>query len=84
MKVTEILDRIDWNFPGAGTDFLRCTLRIGFLETSFPKFLQPLSKPCRNPGDLVFDPFGGSGTTAVEAVRLGRKAILSDRVIACV
>ena len=29
-------------------------------------------------GELVFDPFGGSGTTALEAVRLGRRAISLD------
>ena len=30
------------------------------------------------PGELVFDPFGGSGTTALEAVRLGRRALSID------
>ena len=85
MKVTEILDRIDWNFPGAGTDFPSVTLLMHWFPGNFipqipTAFIQALSKP----GDLVFDPFGGSGTTAVEAVRLGRKAILSDCVIACV
>jgi DNA modification methylase len=30
------------------------------------------------PGDLVFDPFGGSGTTGAAAERLGRRAILMD------
>ena len=29
-------------------------------------------------GDLVLDPFGGSGTTALEAVRLGRRALSVD------
>jgi len=29
-------------------------------------------------GDVVLDPFGGSGTTAVEAVRLGRRAVSLD------
>jgi len=30
------------------------------------------------PGDVVYDPFGGRGTTAVEAGLLGRKAISND------
>lgn len=30
------------------------------------------------PGDLVFDPFGGSGTTAAEAERLGRRGLCLD------
>src|SRR5262249_18715463 len=29
-------------------------------------------------GELVFDPFGGSGTTALEALRLGRRALCTD------
>jgi DNA modification methylase len=31
------------------------------------------------PGDLVYDPFGGSGTTAEVAERLGRSWILTER-----
>ena len=37
-------------------------------------FIQILSQP----GAVVFDPFGGSGTTAIEALKLGREAICSD------
>lgn len=37
-----------------------------------------------NPGDVVLDPFMGSGVTVIEADRLGRKAIGSDlNPIAC-
>ena len=32
-----------------------------------------------NAGDLVVDPFGGSGTTAALAERLGRRWIVGDQ-----
>jgi DNA modification methylase len=28
-----------------------------------------------SPGDIVFDPFGGLGTVALEAVKLGRRGL---------
>lgn len=31
-----------------------------------------------NPGDVVFDPFGGVGTVAHEAIRQGRKGLLTE------
>ena len=33
---------------------------------------------CSRPGDIVFDPFIGSGTTAVAAKRLGRRFLGCD------
>ncbi|AOG03322.1 DNA methylase family protein (plasmid) [Bosea sp. RAC05] len=33
-----------------------------------------------NPGDLVLDPFGGSGTTGVSALMAGRRAILIEKL----
>lgn len=32
-----------------------------------------------DPGDLVLDPFGGSGTTAAECKRLGRRCVVVER-----
>jgi DNA modification methylase len=37
-----------------------------------PAMLQPLIEASSNPGDLVLDPFLGSGSTAVVAASLGR------------
>lgn len=31
-----------------------------------------------NPGDLIFDPFGGIGTVPLEAIRLGRRGIMTE------
>lgn len=42
------------------------------------KYLERVIRVCTNPGDLVIDPFGGSGTTAVVAQALGRRCITCD------
>jgi modification methylase len=45
----------------------------------------PLEIPARcidavtSPGDLVLDPFGGSGTTAVAAMKAGRRCVLIEK-----
>jgi hypothetical protein len=48
---------------------------------------QLINKYCCNPTeDIVFDPFGGTGTVMVEAYRLGYKCTsidIDDRMIAC-
>lgn len=58
--------------------------RIGF-ETQKPAaLLERIITASSNPGDLVLDPFSGSGTTAVAAERLGRRWIAIDTsVMAC-
>lgn len=43
-----------------------------------PLFVQAVIEQFTEPGDLVFDPFLGGGTTLVEAMRLGRAGIGSD------
>lgn len=43
-----------------------------------PEALQVYIKHFTKPGDLVLDPFVGSGMTAVAALRLGRKCIAID------
>jgi hypothetical protein len=43
-----------------------------------PRFAEAAIRYFTNPAELVLDPFVGGGTTAVEAVRLGRQVIASD------
>ena len=49
------------------------------------KLIAKLILACTAPGDVVFDPFSGSGTTAVTAKKLGRQftAIEQDRDYCC-
>lgn len=51
-------------------------------EAHFATFPPDLIKPCilagSRPGDTVLDPFGGSGTTGMVALELGRQALHID------
>lgn len=53
-----------------------------YKDAHFATFPPALIKPCvmagSRPGDIVLDPFGGSGTTGQVAIELGRKAILVE------
>lgn len=68
-------------------DVIRATVGGGHLgsklahenEAPFPeKLIEPLILSCSRPGDVVLDPFSGSGTTAAVAERLGRRWIGFD------
>ena len=83
-KTVAALERIDWDFPQSGnmgTSIHGLHWFPGNFIAQIPSFLiQILSQP----GEWVLDPFVGSGTTAVEANRLGRHAIVGDRLLPCV
>ena len=53
-----------------------------FSEAHFATFPPDLIKPCilagSKPGDTILDPFGGSGTTGMVALELGRQALLIE------
>jgi len=48
--------------------------RVGWHPCQMPRaLLERIVQACSNPGDVVLDPFCGSGTTLVAAARLGRR-----------
>ncbi|MHA7773889.1 DNA methyltransferase [Roseibium sp. M-1] len=74
------LNRIDWDFPGTGTHSGTPHAFHWFPGNYIPQlptaFIQVLSKP----GEVVLDPFCGSGTTALAAMALNRDAVVSDQL----
>jgi site-specific DNA-methyltransferase (adenine-specific) len=42
------------------------------------KLMERIIKLATRPGDVVFDPFCGAGTTALAALKLGRKFVVTD------
>lgn len=78
------LDRIDWNFPQAGTAAGSIHKSHWFPGNFIPQIPAALIEVLSKPNDVVLDPFGGSGTTVLEASRLGRRSIYADSVSACV
>jgi DNA modification methylase len=60
-----------WSLPSSNTSARH--------YATFPvQLIHPIIEACSNPGDLVLDPFAGSGTTCRAAVSLGRRALGID------
>jgi adenine-specific DNA-methyltransferase len=65
-----------WNFPKVTSGRNRSSVERTPHPAQFPeKVIERVVLASSNPGDLVFDPFMGSGTTAVVANRLGRRVV---------
>jgi DNA modification methylase len=77
------LQDLDWDFPGDKSDSPFADLH--FHPGRFvPQIPAALIGTLTKPGDVVLDPFCGSGTTLVEAQRLGRSAVGIDlNPVAC-
>ena len=52
--------------------------RTGYPTQKPEKLLARIVDATSDPGDAVLDPFGGSGTTALVAARLGRRFVTID------
>lgn len=71
------LAKIDWAFAEADTAYLSHDVHP-YPAKFIPQIPSTLIGHLSRRGDVVLDTFGGSGTTALEAVRLGRRAISID------
>ena len=67
----------DWSFTKDDTRYLTHDLHP-YPAKFIPQIPAHLIARLSVAGDVVLDPFGGSATTAVEAVRLGRRAVSLD------
>jgi DNA modification methylase len=57
-----------WKLPSSNTSAKH--------YATFPEqLIRPIIEACSNPGDLVLDPFAGSGTTCSVALSLGRRCL---------
>lgn len=66
------LEAIDWDFP---SDLPGASRNLHWYPGTFPSQLPAsIIEGLSSEGDVVWDPFGGVGTVASEAVRLGRRA----------
>lgn len=72
--------RMNWNGGGRHGVYEYMTVKAAGHMTQKPEgLMSELVQLFTDPGDLILDPFGGSGTTAVAAKRLGRRCILIER-----
>lgn len=76
-KVALDIESIDWACTKEHTGFLTHDLHP-YPAKFIPQIPGHIIARLSLRGELVFDPFGGSGTTALEAVRLGRRALSID------
>jgi DNA modification methylase len=76
-RAMDYLAGVDWSFTDDDTRFLGHDLHP-YPAKFIPQLPGTLIGLLSSRGELVFDPFGGSGTTALEAVRLGRRALSLD------
>ena len=76
-EIFESLSSQNWAFTDDDTRYLTHDLHP-YPAKFIPQIPANLIERLSMPGDVVLDPFGGSATTAVEAVRLGRRAVSFD------
>ena len=76
-RVIAQLQELDWAFADDDTTYLSHDIHP-YPAKFIPQIPRNLIARLSLPGECVWDPFGGSGTTALESVLLGRQGVSSD------
>ncbi len=76
-SVIASLKALNWSFTNDDTGYLTHDLHP-YPAKFIPQIPAHLIAGLSVRGDVICDPFGGSATTAIEAVRLGRRAVSFD------
>jgi tRNA G10 N-methylase Trm11 len=71
------LNALDWSFTDDKTAYLSHDIHP-YPAKFIPQIPHHVIANLSLPGELVWDPFGGCGTTALEAILLGRRALSTD------
>jgi hypothetical protein len=69
---------VDWDFPRSTTPIENIHTLHWFPGNFIPQIPSFLIQALSSDGAMVCDPFCGSGTTGIEALRLGRNCLQSD------
>ncbi|WDM63578.1 DNA methyltransferase [Stenotrophomonas forensis] len=82
MDIIKDLHGVDWSFPAVGNTGIHAM--HWYPATYVSAIPGTLIGHLTSPGDTVLDPFCGSGTSGVEAIRLGRKYVgIDNNPVAC-
>jgi DNA modification methylase len=76
-EILRKIQNIDWGFSTSKTRYLSHDIHP-YPAKFIPQIPNNLIRLLSLRGELVFDPFGGCGTTALEAILLGRCALSTD------
>ncbi len=71
------LNAVDWSFKENDTTYLSHDIHP-YPAKFIPQIPEMLIQILSMPGELIWDPFGGSGTTALEAILNNRRCISTD------
>lgn len=83
-EATALLGGIDWSFSTpfsvgrSGARLFDCRRHHWYPATFIPEIPFTLIELLSTPGQVVYDPFGGVGTTAIQALALGRRALSTE------